>query len=134
MGLTERTIFEQFPLLAHGYRAGGPGQGGPVTALLLRTWWSWSFPAAIANAAGRFAIGVPGGEWVNGLQELPSPRAGGPAYRLPRSGETTENDAAAKRQPPAPASTPSPSNVTAPWPPIAIACWSRKPIRPRASS
>ena len=98
MGLTERTIFEQFPYWRAAIVPVPPPKAADVTVFVgCGTSYNLALSlAAIANAAGRPAIGVPGGEWVTGPQNYWSPWRTAHVVALSRSGETTETVAAAK--------------------------------------
>ena len=98
MGLTEQTIFEQFSYWRAAIAPVSPPREAPITVFVgCGTSYNLALSlAAIANAAGRSAIGVPGGEWVNGPQNYWSPWQAAHVVALSRSGETTETVAAAK--------------------------------------
>ena len=98
MGTTEQTIIEQFPHWRKAIAPLAPLQAADVTVFVgCGTSYNLALSLAVhANAAGRRAIAVPGGEWAN------RPRSYWPAtgkvhvVALSRSGETTETVAAAK--------------------------------------
>ncbi len=84
MGLTERTIFEQFPYWRAAIVPVPPPKAADVTVFVgCGTSYNLALSlAAIANAAGRPAIGVPGGEWVDRPAELLVALADGACGRL----------------------------------------------------
>src|SRR3569833_3587095 len=98
MGATEQTIVEQFPYWRKAIEPLAPLQAADVTVFVgCGTSYNLALSLAVhANAAGRRAIAVPGGEWAN------RPRSYWPAtgkvhvVALSRSGETTETVAAAR--------------------------------------
>jgi glucosamine--fructose-6-phosphate aminotransferase (isomerizing) len=98
MGATEQTIFEQFSYweaaLAH---VAPPHQAEVNVYVGCGTSYNIALSlAALSNEAGRPAIAVPGGEWVN-RPELHWPEwQKAHVIGLSRSGETTEMIAAAK--------------------------------------
>lgn len=97
MGLTEQTIFEQFeywqgalgdiPALRDSEQTVFVGCGSSYNLALSL--------ATLANAAGRTAIAVPGGEWTNRPQSYLPDWQKAHVVALSRSGETTETVAAA---------------------------------------
>ena len=98
MGLTEQTIFEQFPYWRTAIAPVPPPKAAPVTVFVgCGTSYNLALSlAALANASGRAAIGVPGGEWVTSPQNYWSAWQTAHVVALSRSGETTETVAAAK--------------------------------------
>src|SRR5262249_23507002 len=98
MGRTEQSIFEQFPYWRAAMAPLSPPE--PAEILAFVACGPSSIPAfslaALANASGRPAIAVRGGEWAS------SPGSYWPRWQkahvvaLSRSGETTETVAAAK--------------------------------------
>ena len=98
MGLTEQTIFEQFPYWRAAIAPVPPPKAAPVTVFVgCGTSYNLALSlAALANASGRAAIGVPGGEWVASPQNYWSAWQTAHVVALSRSGETTETVAAAK--------------------------------------
>ncbi len=98
MGLTEQTIFEQFSY----WRAAIAPVAAPRDAEIMvfvgcGTSYNLALSlAAIANAAGKPAIGVPGAEWLNGPGNFWPRWQKAHVVALSRSGETTETIAAAK--------------------------------------
>jgi glucosamine--fructose-6-phosphate aminotransferase (isomerizing) len=98
MGLTEQTIFEQF---SYWRAAIGPVAAPKDAEVLVFVGCGTSYNlaltlAALANAAGRAAIAVPGGEWLNSPQNFWPRWQKAHVVALSRSGETTETIAAAK--------------------------------------
>jgi glucosamine--fructose-6-phosphate aminotransferase (isomerizing) len=98
MGLTEQTIFEQF---SYWRAAIGPVAAPKDAEIMVFVGCGTSYNlalslAAIANASGRAAIAVPGGEWLNGPQSFWPRWQKSHVVALSRSGETTETIAAAK--------------------------------------
>ena len=98
MGATEQTIFEQF-----GYwkKAIGPlaplGDAEVIVFVGCGTSFNLALSlAAHANAVGRRAIAVPGGEWANRPASYWPEIGKTHVVALSRSGETTETVAAAK--------------------------------------
>lgn len=98
MGATEQTIFEQFPYWKAALRPVAPPHEAELNVYVgCGTSYNLAVSlAALSNEAGRPAIAVPGGEWVN------RPQVHWPHWQkthvigLSRSGETTEMIAAAK--------------------------------------
>jgi glucosamine--fructose-6-phosphate aminotransferase (isomerizing) len=98
MGATEQTIVEQFAYWRKAIALLAPLQDADITVWVgCGTSYNLALSlAALANAAGRRSIAVPGGEWAN------RPRSYWPAgakvhvVALSRSGETTETLAAAR--------------------------------------
>ena len=84
MGLTEQTIFEQFPYWRTAIAPVPPPKAAPVTVFVgCGTSYNLALSlAALANAAGRAAIAVPGGEWVSRPAELLVGLANGACGRL----------------------------------------------------
>src|SRR5258708_3168045 len=98
MGLTEQTIFEQF---SYWRAAIGPAAAPKDAEIMVFVGCGPSYNlrlslAAVANGAGRPAIGVPGAEWLNGPQNFWPNWKKAHVVALSRSGETTETVAAAK--------------------------------------
>src|SRR4051794_339056 len=98
MGATEQTIFEQFGYWRKAIVPRAPLGDAEVTVFVgCGTSYNLALSlAAHANAVGRRAIAVPGGEWANRASSYWP--AGGKVHvvALSRSGETTETVAAAK--------------------------------------
>ena len=98
MGITEATIFEQFPYWQAAIAPTQPLAGAEIT-VFLGCGSSYNLAlslAVLANAKGRPAIAVPAGEWLDHAQNYwPNWRAA-QIVALSRSGETTETVAAAK--------------------------------------
>lgn len=98
MGITEQTIFEQFPY----WRAAiGPLPALPDAPMTVFVGCGTSYNlalalASLANAAGRAAIAVPGGEWLNRPQSYWPDWTKALVVALSRSGATTETVAAAR--------------------------------------
>ncbi len=98
MGPTEQTIFEQFPYWKKVLKPVAPPHEAELSVYVgCGTSYNLAVSlAALANQAGRAAIAVPGGEWVN------RPQVHWPQWQkthvigLSRSGETTEMIVAAK--------------------------------------
>ena len=98
MGITEATIVEQFPYWRAAIAPAAPPPEAPITVFIgCGTSYNLAVSLAVlANDAGRPAIAVPGGEWLD------RPASYWPDWRkahvvaLSRSGETTETVAAAK--------------------------------------
>lgn len=98
MNGTERTIFEQFPFWRRAIGSVAPAHAAPLIVFVgCGTSYNLAVSlAAEANASGRPALAVPGGEW------LARPHCYWPDWRqahvvaLSRSGETTETVAAAR--------------------------------------
>jgi Predicted phosphosugar isomerases len=137
MGLTEQTIFEQFPYWRAAIAPVPPPKAADVTVFVgCGTSYNLALSlAAIANAAGRPLSGCPAANGSTSPQNYWSAWQTAHVVALSRSGETTETVAAAK------ASRAAGAYVTAitveraaPWPPIATGCSPPKPTRPRASS
>ncbi len=97
MGLTEQTIFEQFPYWRTAIAPVPPPKAAPVTVFVgCGTSYNLALSlAALANASGRASIGVPGGEWAASPQNYWSAWQTAHVVALSRSGETTETVAAA---------------------------------------
>lgn len=98
MGITEQTIFEQFPYWRKAIGAPAASHDAPVTAFIgCGTSYNLSLTlAALSNAAGRPAIAVPGGEWLNRPGSYWPDWSKAHVVALSRSGETTETVAAAR--------------------------------------
>jgi len=98
MGVTEQTIFEQFPYWRKAIGAQAAPQDAPVTAFIgCGTSYNLALSlAALSNAAGRSAIAVPGGEWLNRPGSYWPDWSKAHVVALSRSGETTETVAAAR--------------------------------------
>jgi glucosamine--fructose-6-phosphate aminotransferase (isomerizing) len=98
MGPTEQTIFEQFPYWSRAIASLAAPQKAEVLVFVGcgTSYYIALSLAATANAAGRRAIAVPGGEWlVRPASYWPNWKAAH-VIALSRSGETTETVAAAK--------------------------------------
>ena len=98
MGVTERTIFEQF---SYWRMAIAPVAPPPDAAMTVFVGCGTSYNlalslAAMSNAARRPAIAVPGGEWLNRPSSYWPDWANAHVVALSRSGETTETVAAAR--------------------------------------
>jgi glucosamine--fructose-6-phosphate aminotransferase (isomerizing) len=98
MGLTEQTIFEQFP---YWRRAAAPiaPLAEAETTVFVGCGSSYNLAlslAAAANRAGRAALAVPGAEWAEGPQACWAGKGRVQVVALSRSGETTETVAAAR--------------------------------------
>ena len=98
MGPTEQTIFEQFPYWS---KAIGPLEPARDAEVLVFVGCGSSYYialslAATANASGRRAIAVPGGEWLVRPASYLANWTEAHVVALSRSGETTETVAAAK--------------------------------------
>ena len=98
MGPTEQTIFEQF---SYWQAAIAPLPPAKESEVLVFVGCGTSYNVAlslatIANAAGRSAIAVPGGEWLTRPQNYWPHWQKAHVIALSRSGETTETVAAAK--------------------------------------
>jgi glucosamine--fructose-6-phosphate aminotransferase (isomerizing) len=98
MGPTEQTIFEQFPYWQKAAAPLAPLAESEVTVFVgCGTSYNLALSlAALANAAGRPAIAVPGGEWASRPQDYWPHRGKAHVVALSRSGETTETIAAAR--------------------------------------
>jgi glucosamine--fructose-6-phosphate aminotransferase (isomerizing) len=98
MGLTEQTIFEQFSYWRAAIAPVSPIREAEVIVFVgCGTSYNLALSlAALANASGRSAIAVPGGEWVNSPQNYWARWQKAHVVALSRSGETTETVAAAK--------------------------------------
>lgn len=98
MGPTEQTIFEQFPYwtAAIGELAAAPDAEVLVFIGCGTSYYIALSLAATANAGGRRAIAVPGGEWLVRPTAYWSNWKAAHVVALSRSGETTETVAAAK--------------------------------------
>src|SRR5215470_3742964 len=98
MGRTEQSIFEQFPYWRAAIAPVDPPEAAEVIVFIgCGTSYNLALSlASLANASGRPAIAVPGGEWA----EVPQcywPRwQKAHVVALSRSGETTETVLAAK--------------------------------------
>lgn len=98
MGPTEQTIFEQFP---YWQKAASPIPPLAPSAMTIFIGCGSSYNlamslATLANAAGRPAMAVPGGEWAaRPASYWPTPKTA-QLVALSRSGETTETVAAAE--------------------------------------
>jgi len=98
MGVTEKTIFEQF---GFWQRAIGPVEplGDAALTVIVGCGTSYNLAlslAALANSHGRAAIAVAGGEWVARPQQYWPDWRKAQLIVLSRSGETSETVAAAK--------------------------------------
>jgi glucosamine--fructose-6-phosphate aminotransferase (isomerizing) len=98
MGPTEQTIFEQFPYWQKATAPLAPPADADVTVFVgCGTSYNLALSlAALANASGRAAIAVPGGEWANRRQSYWPGKGTVHVVALSRSGETTETIVAAK--------------------------------------
>ena len=98
MSITEQTIFEQFFYWRASIGAIAPPAEAEVIAFVgCGTSYNLALSlAALANASGRPAIAVPGGEWLNRPQNYWPRWQKAQVVALSRSGETTETVAAAK--------------------------------------
>ena len=98
MGPTEQTIFEQFSYWRAAIAPLPPAKASDVPVFVgCGTSYNLALSlATIANAAGRSAIAVPGGEWLDAPQNYWPPWQKAHVIALSRSGETTETVAAAK--------------------------------------
>ncbi len=99
MGVTEQTIFEQFPYWQKAAAAPlAPLRDAEVTVFVgCGTSYNLAMSlAALANASGRPAIAVPGGEWTNRASSYWGKPGVAHVVALSRSGETTETVAAAR--------------------------------------
>lgn len=98
MGVTEQTIFEQFPYWRAAAGPLAPLAEAEVTVFVgCGTSYNLALSlAALANNAGRPAIAVPGGEWAQRAQCYWGKPKGAHVVVLSRSGETTETVAAAR--------------------------------------
>ncbi len=98
MGITEQTIVEQFPFWRAALVARQKLPAAPVTVFVgCGTSYNLALSlAAVANAAGRTAIAVPGREWVDRPQSYWPDWQSAHVVALSRSGETTETIAAAE--------------------------------------
>lgn len=98
MGLTEQTIFEQFPYWRRAISPVAPLAASDVT-VFVGCGSSYNLAlsmAALANASGRASIAVPGGEWASRSHFYWPGKGSVQVVALSRSGETTETVAAAK--------------------------------------
>jgi len=98
LGPTEQTIFEQF---SYWRAAIAPLEPLPEAPLTVFTGCGTSYNlslalAAHANARGRRAIAVPGGEWLSRPENYTPVWGSAHVVALSRSGETTETIAAAE--------------------------------------
>jgi len=98
MGPTEQTIFEQFSYWRNAAAPLAPLPESEVTVFVgCGTSYNLALSlAALANAAGRPAIAVPGGEWAGRPQVYWPNHGRAHVVALSRSGETTETIAAAR--------------------------------------
>lgn len=98
MGVTEQTIFEQFPYWQKAAAPLAPIRDAEVTVFVgCGTSYNLAMSlAALANGTGRPAIAVPGGEWANRPGAYWGKPKAAHVVALSRSGETTETVAAAK--------------------------------------
>jgi glucosamine--fructose-6-phosphate aminotransferase (isomerizing) len=98
LGPTEQTIFEQFPYWRKAIAPLTPLPEAPITVFVgCGSSYNLSLAlAAHANARGRRAIAVPGGEWLSRPDNYTPDWRNAHVVALSRSGETTETVAAAK--------------------------------------
>jgi glutamine---fructose-6-phosphate transaminase (isomerizing) len=98
MSITEQTIFEQFPYWRSAIGPIAPLRQAATTAFIgCGTSYNLALTlAALANASGRSAIAVPGGEWLYRPHSYLADWRGADVVALSRSGETTETVAAVK--------------------------------------
>lgn len=98
MGPTEQTIFEQFSYWRAAIAPLSPARESDALVFVgCGTSYNIALSlATIANAAGRTAIAVPGGEWLTRPQNYWPHWQKAHVVALSRSGETTETVAAAK--------------------------------------
>ena len=98
MGPTEQTIFEQFPYWSKAIGALEPAREAEVLVFVGcgSSYYIALSLAATANAGGRPAIAVPGGEWLVRPASYLANWKAAHVIALSRSGETTETVAAAK--------------------------------------
>jgi len=98
MGITEQTIFEQFSYWRQAIGPIAPPVGAAITVFVgCGTSYNLALSlAALANAAGRQAIAVPGGEWLARPTSYVPDWTRAHVVALSRSGTTTETVAAAK--------------------------------------
>jgi glutamine---fructose-6-phosphate transaminase (isomerizing) len=98
MGLTEQSIVEQFDYWRAAIAPVAPPAEAEIMAFVgCGTSYNLALSqAALANASGRTAIAVPGGEWANAPQNHWPRWQKAHVVALSRSGETTETVAAAK--------------------------------------
>jgi glucosamine--fructose-6-phosphate aminotransferase (isomerizing) len=99
MGVTEQTIFEQFPYWQKA--AATPFAPLPDAEVTVFVGCGTSYNlamslASLANASGRPAIAAPGGEWTSRAGHYWGKPGVAHVVALSRSGETTETVAAAK--------------------------------------
>jgi glutamine---fructose-6-phosphate transaminase (isomerizing) len=95
---TEQSIVEQFSYWRAAISAESALQQAEVTVFVgCGTSYNLALSlAALANATGRTAIAVPGGEWLNGPRNYLPRWQAAHVVALSRSGETTETVEAAK--------------------------------------
>jgi glucosamine--fructose-6-phosphate aminotransferase (isomerizing) len=98
LGPTEQTIFEQFPYWRKAIGPLAPLPEAPITVFVgCGSSYNLSLAlAARANAQGRRAMAVPGGEWLSRPDNYTPDWRNAHVVALSRSGETTETVAAAK--------------------------------------
>ena len=98
LGPTEQTIFEQFSYWQKAIEPLEPLPEAPITVFIgCGSSYNLSLSlAALANAKGRRAIAVPGGEWLSRPDNYWPDWRQAHVVALSRSGETTETVAAAK--------------------------------------
>ncbi|HVO04984.1 MAG TPA: SIS domain-containing protein [Candidatus Cybelea sp.] len=96
--ITEQSIVGQFPYWRAAIAPVAPPQEAELTVFAgCGTSYNLALSlAALANAKGRAAIAVPGGEWVSGAASFWPRWQKAHVVALSRSGETTETVAAAK--------------------------------------
>ena len=98
MGPTEQTIFEQFSYWREAAAPLAPLRAAEITVFVgCGTSYNLALSlAALANAAGRAAIAVPGDEWASRPNAYWAKPARAHVVALSRSGATTETVAAAR--------------------------------------
>jgi glucosamine--fructose-6-phosphate aminotransferase (isomerizing) len=98
LGPTEQTIFEQFSYWQKAIEPLEPLPEAPITVFIgCGSSYNLSLSlAALANAKGKRAIAVPGGEWLSRPDNYWPDWRRSHVVALSRSGETTETVAAAK--------------------------------------
>lgn len=99
LGVTERTIFEQFPLWRAALTPILPISAQPVVTAFIGCGTSYNLAVSLAaslNASGRRAIAAPSGEWLERPAAYWSDWKNVQVVALSRSGETTETLQAVK--------------------------------------